>query len=336
MKSSLFAISAITTVVIAATTACSSGDEPAQAERSGDLAVIDVAVLESPSITSFYAPILAEKGFDEANGLDISFTPKTAVALRTEMANGSTQVSAGATVLTDVALLNQQGADNEYLFNVFDWWGTIATPAGSDIQTVDDLTGQKILGALSTTNYAMAKMSMGLSGVDLATLQESSAEPAGLIAAAKSGRENAVQIWEPAYTVLTQGNDDFRAIDIVTPMKEATGLERVPYVGVAAQRSWVEANADLLQPLYKTFADTADFIKQNPDEAAQLISAATDIDVAAVTDLLNKPDHVAIDVYPAIDASEELNVLLDAAVEYGILEAKPELADLVYSGELTR
>ena len=313
---------------------CSGGDGDATAERKNDVAVVDVAVLEAPSLTSFYAPVIDGKKLDIANGVDIKFVPKSTVALRTEVANGSADVTAGATVLTDVALLNQQGADTRFLFNVYDWWGTVVTPTGSDIQDVTDLEGGKIVGALSTTNYAMFKITAGLAGVDLKSFEERSAEPSGLVAAAKSGREEAVQLWEPAHSVLTTGNDEFRSLDLVGSLREATGLKRIPYVGMAAQRSWLEKNSDLVDPLYKTFSDAATFISENQDEAAKLIADGTGLDEAMLKGLLASSDRLALDVYPASEESAALEVLLKAANEFGILKSVPDVKDLLFDGEI--
>ncbi|MCR1786087.1 ABC transporter substrate-binding protein [Nocardioides carbamazepini] len=334
MKHSVIRIAAVSSLVLALTTAC--GSEELGAEREGDLALVDIAVLEAPSLTSFYAPIIDGLELDRANGLDITFVPKSTVALRTEVANGSAQVTAGASVLTDVALLNQQGADTEYLFNVFDWWGTVVTPSDSAVDSVSGLAGKTVVGALSTTNYAMFKITAGLDGVELSSLKENTAEPSGLVAAAKSGRQGAVQLWEPAHTVLTAGNDDFRSLDLVGGLKKALGIERIPYVGMAVQRAWLAENEDLVQPMYATFADAVDFIRDNPDEAAELIAEATGVDGDALRQLIGAPDRLALDVYPAKDAAAELEALLEAAVEYGVLTEKPEVGDLVYDGELAR
>ena len=313
---------------------CSSDSQ--QVERGDEIVLLDVAVLEAPSLTSFYAPIIDGLGLDLENGIDINFVPKSAIVLRTEMANGSAQLSAGATVLTDAALLNEKGADVRYLFNTYDWWGTVLTPSSSDIQSIKDLEGQKIVGALATTNYAMFKITAGLSGVDLNSLQETNTSPAGLVATAKSGREQAVQVWEPAHTAATQGNDEFRSLDLVGALREATGLDVIPYVGIAAQNSWIESNEALINPLYATFKAAATYIAENPDDAAQLIAEATGVNVEAMSALLSSPDRFGMNVYPAKDASSELEILLQLATDSGILTEMPELSSTIYQGQIGR
>ena len=314
-------------------TGCAGGGED-EGGSDGTGTKLTIAVLAAPSLTSFYAPLNEANDFDGKHGLDITFAPKSPQALRTELASGATQVSAGASVLTDVALLNQQGAQNVYLFNTFDWWGTVVTPASSGIQSVKDLAGKKVLGALSTTNYAMFKMTAGASGVDPGSLQEQNADTAGLVAAAKSGREQAVEMWEPAHSTLTSGNSDWRSLDLVGDWKRATGTEQVPYVGVAVSKKWAEQNPTLVQPLYETFADMAKYVKANPAAAAKQISAATKIAEKVLTELLGS-DRLAFTVYPATEAKEPLQVILDKAAQYGILKSKPDLNSLLYSGQIT-
>jgi NitT/TauT family transport system substrate-binding protein len=295
---------------------------------------LTIAVLAAPSLTSFYAPLNDANDFDGKHGLEITFAPKSPQGLRTEFASGATQLSAGASVLTDVALLNQQGAENVYLFNTFDWWGTVVTPASSGIRTIRDLGGQKVLGALSTTNYAMFKMTAGVSGVDPGSLQEQNADTAGLVAAARSGREQAVQMWEPAHSTLTAGNSDWRSLDLVGAWKQETGTEQVPYIGVAVSKEWAEQNPTLIQPLYETFADMAKYVQDDPAAAAKQISAAVKIDEQVLTDLLGS-DRLAFTVYPATQARESLQVILDKATQFGVLKSTPDLSTLLYSGQIT-
>lgn len=334
MKTTKLRVAAATSIAAALVLAgCGSDGDTSAAERKGDVALVDIAVLEAPSLTSFYAPIIDGKKLDIENGLDITFTPKSTVGLRTEVASGAAKVTAGATVLTDVALLNQEGADTRFLFNVYNFWGTVATPADSDLRNLPDLDGQKIVGALSTTNYAMFKIAAGLAGVDASSFKENSAEPSGLVAAAKSGRENAVQLWEPAHSILTTGNDDFRSIDLVDTLHNELAVSRVPYVGMAAQRDWLENNRDLIDPMYKTFQAAAKFIAENPAEAATLIAKATELPEPAIAALLEAPERLALDVYPAAEASAELDKLLDAAVKFGVLKTKPALEDLIFDAE---
>jgi NitT/TauT family transport system substrate-binding protein len=311
-----------------------AGDDAGGGGSSNTGNKLTIAVLAAPSLTSFYAPLNDANDFDGKHGLEISFVPKSPQGLRTEFASGSTQISAGATVLTDVALLNQQGAQNVYLFNTFDWWGTVVTPASSGIQSVRDLGGKRVLGALSTTNYAMFKMTAGAAGVDLGSLQEQNADTAGLVAAARSGREQAIQMWEPAHSSLTADNSDWRTLDLVGAWKQATGTQQVPYVGVAVSKEWAEQNPTLVQPLYETFADMAKYVKENPAEAAQQISAATKIDEEVLTGLLAS-DRLGFTVYPATEAKESLQVILDKAAQYGVLKSKPDLNSLLYSGQIT-
>jgi ABC-type nitrate/sulfonate/bicarbonate transport system substrate-binding protein len=86
--------------------------------------------------------------------------------------------------------------------------------------------------------------------------------------------------------------------------------------------------------MYKTFQAAAKFIAENPAEAATLIAKATDLPEPAIAALLDAPERLALDVYPAADASAELDKLLDAAVKFGVLKTKPALEDLIFDAEI--
>lgn len=303
--------------------AADDGDTSSEATAEESVPVT-LFVLNSPSLTSFYQPIVEANGLDETHGLDVTFESKSPQALRTDFAARETAISAGATFLTDVALLNEQGTDTVFLFNIFDWWGTIVTPSQSGIESLEDLPGSSLIGALSTTNYAMFQMTAARAGVDVDSLVAQNAEPSGLIAATRADAADAVQLWEPAHSVLMAGDGDFQALDLVGTWQEETGQEQIPYVGVAAHRSWYEANRNTANRLYAMFQDVASFIQDNPDEAASLISDHTEIDVAVLQDLFGSP-RLGFSVYPAADGSEALQPVIDSAMEIGLINEAPDL-----------
>src|SRR5690606_594781 len=120
------------------------------------------------------------------------------------------------TLLADVALLKEKGVDAVYLFNVFDFWATVVVPKDSPVTAIGDLKGTTLAASLPTTNYAMFRYLAKLGGLDIATVQLRNSDSSGLIPIAKSGRADAVQLWEPAYSILTHANSDFRNIDVMS------------------------------------------------------------------------------------------------------------------------
>jgi len=281
---------------------------------------LTMIVLEAPSLTSFLGPIIDSQGFDADHGLDLTFVAKPPPAARADFAADPTLLSGTATYLNDVLLVNERGVDVVMLFNTFEFWGTVVVEADSDIRTLADLEGRDLVGSLATANFAMFQMLADRSGVDLDALTAQNADTPGLLAAAQSGNFDAVQLWEPAHSVLMASDAErFRALDVVGPWREATGLDRIPYIGVAAHREWYDQNPELATALYLTFRDAAEFVRTQPSEAARIISAATTIDVAVLEDLLAS-DRFGFEVYPATDNIEAFEPLSEAAFRIGLTE----------------
>ena len=79
--------------------------------------------------------------------------------------------------------------------------------------------------------------------------------PPGLISYAIADRADAVQIWEPAYTLMMTKKPSIRTIDlnIDKTWKAFAGGSDIPYLGVGAHSDWVDANPDEVQKLYTIY-----------------------------------------------------------------------------------
>jgi len=75
----------------------------------------------------------------------------------------------------------------------------------------------------------------------------------GLIGYAIADRADAVQIWEPAYTLLKAKKPEIRNLDqrTVASWKAFGGGEFIPYLGVAAHTDWIEQNPALVARLLR-------------------------------------------------------------------------------------
>ena len=104
---------------------------------------LDLPVFPVPSLSNFTPPIIKAKKFDHANGLDINFVVKAARSYRTDFASGTNKVGGSGTVLADVAKLTEKGVNTVYLFNVFDFWGTVVVSSKSNIHSLKDLEGRR-------------------------------------------------------------------------------------------------------------------------------------------------------------------------------------------------
>ena len=313
-----------------ALTAC--GSDTSESEASGDLTRVSMSTLPIPSLGYFLPPVIKAEGLDEAAGLDVTFEQKPAGTARTDFASGNDKVAGSGTLLADVALVNQEGVDTVYVFNIFDFWGAVVTPEDSEISSLSDLDGADVGAALPTANFAMFAGALKAEGVEQEDLNLQNADTPGLGPLAQSGRVDAVQLWEPAYSILTSQEDaNFRTLDIATAWRETTGAESLPYLGVAAHRDWLEGNPETIQAVYDMYKSAGEFVAENPEQAAQIISEESGIDAAVLEDLIQS-DRLALNIAPADQDRESTEILLKQAVEIGYLESIPDLDKVLYQG----
>jgi NitT/TauT family transport system substrate-binding protein len=233
-------------------------------------------------------------------------------------------------VLT-VGLADARGVKVKYLFNLFDFWGTVVT-SRPDVKNVKDLEGKQLAAASSTTNFVMFEFFAKKLGMDPAKVQVINTAPPGLVGYALADRADAIQLWEPAYTLLKAKKPEIRALDtsITTTWKSFAGGERIPYLGVAAHNDWIEQNQALIPKLYATYREAGEFIAKNPEEAAALIAPkSTPEDRAAVVSLIKSNDRLGMSVVPAGEVAKQIDAVYKAGVDVGYFKSLPS-NDTIY------
>ncbi|TCT06762.1 ABC transporter substrate-binding protein [Aquabacter spiritensis] len=285
------------------------------------LAALDIPSLAMPSLGAFPSPVIKEKGFDKANGLDVTFQPKAAGIYRSDFASGASPLGGSGSLLIDVGLVSEKGAKIIYLFNINDYWGTVAVPGASAIKTLKDLSGKKLAAALPTSNYAIFRYFAKLSGLDLSTVEVMNTSSTALVPMMVSGRVDGVQLWEPAYSILAS-KGDYRALDFIGLWRESNKVAAMPYQGIAAHEGWVKANPQLIPRLYAMYAQAADFIESSPDEAGSIIAKASKTDPQTMADLI-RSKRLGFNMYWAGEQRAATEAMFRAALEIGFLKDMP-------------
>jgi ABC-type nitrate/sulfonate/bicarbonate transport system substrate-binding protein len=169
-------------------------------------------------------------------------------------------------------------------------------------------------------------------GIDIAKIEVVNTATPGLIGYAIADRADAVQIWEPAYTLLKAKKPDIRNLDqrTETNWKGFGGGDFIPYLGVAAHTDWIEQNPALVARLYTTYKQAAEWIVQNPDEAAPLIAPkSTPEDQKAIAQLIRANDRLGMHVAPAAGMRKEIEAVYRAGQDVGYFP-KPPSAESIY------
>jgi len=294
-------------------------------------AKITIVVFGFPSLGAFMPPVIKAQKLDAKNGLDIEFVERPPDAYTTQFNSGEFKVGGSAAVLT-VGLAEARGVKVKYLFNLFDYWGTVVT-SRSEVKTVKDLEGKQLAAAASTTNFVMFEFFAKQLGVDKSKIQVVNTAPPGLVGYALADRADAIQLWEPAYTLLKTKKPDIRMVDtdVSKTWAKFAGGERIPYLGLAAHDDWIAQNQAVIPKLYATYKEAGEFIAKNPEAAAALIAPkSTAEDRAALVLLIKANDRLGMSVVPAGEVAKQIEAVYRAGVDVGYFKTLPS-SDTIYT-----
>lgn len=294
------------------------------------LAKIQMLTFGPPSLGALLPPIISGRKLDEKNGLSIDFQQRPPTAYTAQFNSGEFKVGGSAALLT-VGLADRRGVKVTYLFNVFDYWGTVVT-SRPEVKTLKDLEGKDMAAAKATTNFRLFEFLAAQQGVDISKLSVVNTAPPGLVGYALADRADAIQIWEPARTVLLAKKPAIRTIDlnIDATWKKFSGSTNFPYLGVAAHSDWAKVNAALIPKLYATYKDAADWVLAHPDEAAKIVRAkGTPDDQKAIADLLRANDRLGMKVVWASTLRKEIESVYAAGQTIKFLDGPPS-AETIY------
>jgi ABC-type nitrate/sulfonate/bicarbonate transport system substrate-binding protein len=298
--------------------------------RAQGLQKLDILIFAPPSLSAFLPPIIKSQKFDHANGLDLSFPERTPDAYTTQFNSGEFKIG-GAASLQTVAIADTRGVKVKYLFNIFDYWGAVVT-SRDNVKTLKDLEGKQIAAARSTTNYKMFEFFAKRQGVDVAKFQVVNTAPPGLMSYAIADRADAIQMWEPAYTLLNAKKPSVRTIDMgiaKTWKAFAAASPRIPYLGIAAHADWADQNPELVKKLYATYKAAADWAQKNPDAAAPLMfPKGTPDDQKAIASLIRANERLGISFAGANEIRKEIEGVYKAGIDVGYFDKMPSAASI--------
>jgi NitT/TauT family transport system substrate-binding protein len=304
---------------------------PAGAQQLEKLSIV---VFGPPSLGAFLPPVIKAQKLDEKNGLSITFEERTPDAYSAQFNSGEFQVGGSASLL-QVGLADIRGIKVTYLFNLFDFWGSIVT-SRPEVQSLKDLEGKDIAAAKGTTNYVMFDWFARQLGADPSKFAVVNTATPGLVGYALADRATAVQLWEPAYTTLLSKKPSIRTIDlkIAESWQKAAGSANIPYLGVAAHVDWAEKNKTLIPKLYAAYKEAGAWVAAHPDEAAKsIMPKGTDDDRKAIANLIRNNDRLGMNVRPAAEVGKEIKLVYDAGKAVAFLPSDPA-ASTIYNGPM--
>jgi NitT/TauT family transport system substrate-binding protein len=318
-------------LALAAVAALACSEPPA---RAADPAPITIVVFTPPSLGAIFPAVIKQQKFDIANGIDITFVERPPDAYAAQFNTGEFQVGGSASVLI-VGLGTTRGIKTSYLFNIFDYFGTVVT-GRPDIKTLADLKGKQIAAAKGTTNYTMFEWFAKRQGVDPGSFQVVNTATPGLVGYALADRADAVQIWEPAYTLVKAVRPNIGTIDlnIAKVWRDFAGGTVIPNLGVAAHQEWIDKHRDLIAPLYRAYRQAALWVMANPAAAAPLVAPIKEaVEREAITAMIRDNSRLAMNLQPAGKIGREIEAAYRAGLDVGLYKALPP-ASSIYAGEM--
>src|SRR5882724_7565191 len=285
---------------------------------------LSIVVFGAPSLGAFLPPIIKQQKLDEQNGLAITFVERTPDAYTAQFNSGEFQLGGSASLLT-IGQADVRGVKVAYLFNLFDYWGAVVT-SRPEVKSLKDLEGKELAAARGTTNFLMFDWLARQQGVDPAKLAVVNTATPGLLGYALADRAAAVQLWEPAYTILLAKKPSLRTLDLQIAAKWTAfaGSKSIPYLGVAAHIDWIDKHRDAVPRLHAAYKAAADWIVAHPDEAAALISPKGSADdQKAMAELIKSNERLGLNVRWASEVRKEIEAVYAAGKSIGFLGADP-------------
>lgn len=238
---------------------------------------IVVATGQDPSLGAFY--VARDAGIFEKYGLSVRLESGPA---------GSAMVSLLIKNQVQAALAAEQAgvlnynADKDVVVvaqgsEPLRYFGLVAR----NVTTVEDLKEKKIgvtIGSASEVFWRTFVEKMNLRAEDYTVIP---VEPPEMLAALERGDIDAASTWEPWMSRMVESVSDTKILRDNEGIFTAHNL-------VYFNRSWAEANPETARTLLMAIVEAADFIREQPDKAAEIIAKYLRMDVGFTKMLMAK------------------------------------------------
>ncbi len=175
--------------------------------------------------------------------------------------------------LTLVSSLYNKGMDVR-LMNVNTWGVTYFMTTDPDFKSWNDLAGKTVYIPLRSsppdalTQYFLNEAGLEI-GKDVEVVYATTSEVSALLA---SGEAQYATLIEPQVTVAMKKNPNVRrALSFEEEWQRVTGTDTmIPNAGFGTTQTFIDENPDLVAQFQKAYAESVQWIQNNPEEAAAL------------------------------------------------------------------
>ncbi|HWP96084.1 MAG TPA: aliphatic sulfonate ABC transporter substrate-binding protein [Syntrophomonadaceae bacterium] len=153
----------------------------------------------------------------------------------------------------------------------------------SPLNTVQDLKGKKVGVVVGSYGHHLLALVLQKNGLSLSDVQVINLPHTDIPTALDKGDIDAGVIWEP---LITQLQDK----DAIRILADGTGLKKGEIV-LVARNAFAETNPQLIDIFLKTYLRGYDFVKQNSQESASLITPDVKLDASQLARVMSKFDY---------------------------------------------
>lgn len=309
----LLALAAIATATALALTGCVAGEgtpepaDPALGEGgwSSDTLNIDFATYNPLSL------IIKDQGWlEEATDGEVTINwVQSAGSNKANEALLAGALDVGSTAGSAALLARSNGSPIKAI-DIYSQpnWAALAVPAGSDIETVEDLAGKSVAVTVGTDPYFFLLQALDEAGLSLADITVVNVQHADGKAALENG---SVDAWS--------GLDPLLSTSVETAGTEIIydNIDFNSYGFLNATESFLEKSPDLAQLVVNAYEHARDWALENPEETAGILAEVAGIDPAIASAVLIDRTNLDLDGIPGDTQYAVLEIIAPVLVEIG-------------------
>lgn len=197
-------------------------------------------------------------------------------------------------------------------------WAAIVVPAGSDVDSVEDLAGRSVAATKGTDPYFFLLQSLEEHGVALADVEVQNLQHADGRVALENG---SVDAWA--------------GLDPIMADSEVNAGSTLIYRNIAfnsygflnAREEFLEASPDVAQVVVDAYERAREWALENPEETAQILADVAGIDLAIAEKVILERTVIDLDPVPGDAQRDVLEVVGPIFVESGDVPSQDLIDD---------
>jgi sulfonate transport system substrate-binding protein len=327
-KSPLAVLAAIATATALALTGCVAGEDtpvepagPALGEDgwSADVLNIDFATYNPLSL------IIKDQGWlEEATDGEVTINwVQSAGSNKANEALRAGAIDVGSTA-GSAALLARSNGSPIQVIDIYSQpnWAAIAVPAGSDIQSVEDLVGARIAVTKGTDPYFFLLQALDEAGVGLDEVTIENLQHADGKAALENG---SVDAWSGLDPLLST------SVEVAGTEIIYDNIDFNSYGFLNATETFLQNSPDLAQLVVNAYEHARAWAIANPEDTAAILAEVAGIDLAIASAVLIDRTNLELDGIPGETQRAVLAVIGPIFVESGDVASQDAIDDALDS-----